>query len=332
MRLSPPAVRLRSAVLISGAALGLAVAGLTAPASAAPVAPADANAAVADDKAPPRGGPALTSAAGGSGLSGAAGTGDLAPTKSPTVTATPPAGIAQTVIGTDSRTRVNPTTTYPASAIVQIVRTAGTSTFGCTGWLYGASIVATAGHCVHPGGGADGGGGNGFYPRANYTIIPARNGGTNPFGTCTATQLLSVNGWTQSGNEGNDYGAIRLSCSAGNSTGTFGLWWQSASLTGTATTVSGYPCDKTFGEQWRHAGMTVTNTQTQQVFYQNDTFGCQSGSPVYQNRAAGSSFCTGQCVMAIHAYGTHGSSPHSTNNHGTRITEAVFNNLITWRG
>lgn len=334
MRLSPPLARLRSAVLIGGAALSLAVAGMAAPASAAP-ASADPNAAVADDKAPPSGGHLLANAAGadGAGASGTKGTGDLAPTKSPEATAKPPAGgINQTVIGTDSRTRVNPTTTYPTSAIVQIVRTAGSSTFGCTGWLYGANIIATAGHCVHPGGGADGGGGNGFYPRANYTIIPARNGGTNPFGTCTATQLLSVNGWTASGNEGNDYGAIRLSCNAGNNTGTFGFWWQSASLNGTATTVSGYPCDKTFGEQWRHAGMSVTATQTQQVFYQNDTFGCQSGSPVYQNRAAGSSFCTGQCVMAIHAYGLHGSSPHSNNNHGTRITEAVFNNLITWRG
>jgi len=345
MRLSPPLARLRSAVLIGGAALSLAVAGLAPPASAATasaetvptaaVTAADPNAAVADDKAPPGSGHLLTNTAGagGAGASGTKGTGDLTPSTSPAVTGKPPAGqFTRTVIGTDSRVRVNPTTTYPTSAIVQIVRTAGTTTFGCTGWLYGASIIATAGHCVHPGGGADGGGGNGFYPRANYTIIPARNGGTNPFGTCTATQLLSVNGWTASGNEGNDYGAIRLSCSAGNSTGTFGFWWQGASLNGTATTVSGYPCDKTFGEQWRHAGLSVTATQAQQVFYQNDTAACQSGSPVYQDRAAGSSFCTGQCVMAIHAYGLHGSSPHSTDNHGTRITEAVFNNLITWRG
>ncbi|WP_216592666.1 trypsin-like serine peptidase [Verrucosispora sioxanthis] len=215
--------------------------------------------------------------------------------------------------------------------MVQIVRTTNGTTWGCTGWLYGPSIIATAGHCVHPGGGQNGGGGNNFYPRGDFQIIPGRNGTSTPYGTCTATQLLSVNGWTQNGDETYDYGAIRLSCAAGNSTGWFGMWWQSASLTGTATTVSGYPCDKTFGQQWRHAGQTVTATHTRQVFYQNDTFGCQSGSPVYQTRAAGSSWCVGQCVMAIHAYGLHGSSPHSTNNHGTRITESVFNNLITWR-
>lgn len=339
MRLSPAVARLRTAALISGAALSLtvtgpAVLGLASPVSAAPIAATDQNAPVADDKAPPAGAHLLTSAAGagGAGTSGTKGTGELNATSSPAGTARSASPFAQTVIGADGRTRVNPTTTYPTSAIVQISRTSSTGTFGCTGWLYGTNIIATAGHCVHPGGGGDGGGGNGFYPRANYTITPARNGATNPFGTCTATQLLSVNGWTVSGNEGNDYGAIRLSCNAGTNTGTFGLWWQSASLNGTATTVSGYPCDKTFGEQWRHAGLSVTATETEQVFYQNDTAGCQSGSPVYQNRAAGSAFCTGQCVMAIHAYGLHGSSPHSTNNHGTRITEAVFNNLITWRG
>ncbi|GAB7052056.1 trypsin-like serine peptidase [Catenuloplanes indicus] len=336
MRLTTPGGRLRSA-LIGGAALSLALAGLGAPAAAVPAdsaaAPVAPHTTVADDNAPPRAVvPARAAAAGGAGISGTTGSGVLTPTTSPAVTGAraPGAGLSggfgtDTVIGTDNRTRVNPTTPFPTSAIVQIIRVDGSTTWGCTGWVYGANIIATAGHCVHPGGGANGGGGNGFYPRANYTIIPARNGTTNPFGTCTATQLMSVNGWMADGSADYDYGAIRLSCNAGASTGTFGFWWQSASLTGTATTVSGYPCDKTFGEQWRHAGMTVTSTAARRVYYQNDTAGCQSGSPVYQTRAAGSSFCVGQCTMAIHAYG--GSS-----NSGTRITEPVYNNLISWRG
>jgi glutamyl endopeptidase len=57
-----------------------------------------------------------------------------------------------------------------------------------------------------------------------------------------------------------------------------------------------------------------------------------SGSPVWQDRPPGSAFCSnGPCVMAIHAYGLHGASPHDAFNHGTRIREPVFNNLITWR-
>ncbi len=39
----------------------------------------------------------------------------------------------------------------------------------------------------------------------------------------------------------------------------------------------------------------------------------------------------GACAMAVHAYGTYGSPPFSTNNHGTRITQDVFNNLTAWK-
>jgi glutamyl endopeptidase len=337
--------RSRHLIAITLTAVLAAVTVAAAPTAAGAAAPAaGSHTAVADAGAPPAA--AVSSASAGSaesgtavagsdgaGLSGAAGSGAAGSggfSATPIAPRPPQAGI-QSIIGTDQRVRVDPTTVFPARAIVQIVRTTGGSTFGCTGWLYGPSIIATAGHCVHPGGGANGGGGNGFYPRADFTIIPGRNGATNPYGTCTATQLLSVNGWTASGDETYDYAAIRLSCAVGNTTGWFGLWWQGATLTGTATTISGYPCDKPFGQQWRHAGQTVAVTHDRQIFYQNDTFGCQSGSPVYQTRAAGSSFCTGQCVMGIHAYGLHGSAPHSNNNHGTRITEGVFNNLIGWR-
>ncbi|HEX5597211.1 MAG TPA: trypsin-like serine protease [Micromonosporaceae bacterium] len=329
-------------LLAVGVTTVLATALTTAPATAAPTAatPAGAHATVTDSGTAPSAVTLATRQLGaetkGGGISSATGTGatvsgGAAPGASDTSAAAADGIGIQSIIGTDNRVRVNPTTVFPARAIVQIVRTTNGTTWGCTGWLYGPSIIATAGHCVHPGAGKNGGGGNGFYPRGDFQIIPGRNGTSMPYGTCTASQLLSVNGWTQSGDETYDYGAIRLNCSVGNTTGWFGLWWQSATLTGTATTVSGYPCDKTFGEQWRHAGQTVQVTHDRQVFYQNDTFGCQSGSPVYQTRASGSAYCTGECVMAIHAYGLHGSSPHSTNNHGTRITESVYNNLITWR-
>ena len=44
-------------------------------------------------------------------------------------------------------------------------------------------------------------------------------------------------------------------------------------------------------------------------------------------------YCSGCgiCSMAVHAYGTYGVPPFNTNNHGTRITQAVFNNLTAWR-
>ena len=64
----------------------------------------------------------------------------------------------------------------------------------------------------------------------------------------------------------------------------------------------------------------------EQVFYPNDTTGGMSGSPVYYDRPG-----CGTCSMAIHAYGfPHGGFPHNVYNHGTRITQAKFNNLQAW--
>jgi glutamyl endopeptidase len=327
----PTPTRWRRQLVVGAVTGALAIAGGTLPASPAQAASlaSGPHAAVADGGtlrlAPVPAGLHGVSSVPGTGLSGA---GELDDVTRPS-SGTPVGGAAgpDDVLGDDNRTRVNPTTVFPVNAIVQIVRNDGTNTWGCTGWLYGPSIVATAGHCVHPGNGRNGGGGGGFYPREDFEIIAGRNFPSRPYGTCRATQLMSVNGWTGDGSANYDYGAVRLDCTVGNSTGWWGFWWQSASLTGASTTVSGYPCDKTFGEQWRHAGGAAVQLplNSRRLYYNNDTFGCQSGSPVYQNRSSGSSFCVGWCVMAIHAYG-------GSLNSGTRIVEPVFNNLIAWRG
>jgi glutamyl endopeptidase len=224
----------------------------------------------------------------------------------------------ESIIGVDSRVLVNPTTTYPARAVVLITFTGGR----CTGWLYGPDIVATAGHCVHSGGA-------GGTWKQNVRVYPGRNGTLSPYGSCTSKRLHSVSGWTTSGSEVFDYGAIKLNCTIGNTTGWLGHWWQTASLTGLPTFINGYPSDKPL-TQWRSSGF-VNFTSTRQIFYQNDTVGGMSGSPVYQFRTSGSSFCTGYCVMAIHAYGLHATAPHSTHNHATRIVKAVSDNLLAWR-
>jgi glutamyl endopeptidase len=217
------------------------------------------------------------------------------------------------IIGPDSRTLVSPTTAYPARAIGLVTVTGGS----CTGWLINKDTVVTAGHCVHSGGTS------GAW-RANVRFYPGRNGASSPYGSCSARRLHSVSGWLSSADERYDYGAIKLNCTVGNTTGWFGFFWQSATLTGLPTTVAGYPDDKPV-TQWKATG-TVAVTQDRQVFYKNDTRPGQSGAPVYYNRTN-----CGTCSMAIHAYGVHGSSPHSTNNHATRIVKAVFDNLVAWK-
>ncbi len=227
-----------------------------------------------------------------------------------------------TVFQPDDRTRIDPTTTFPASATVWLTRTDANGTRRwCSGWLYAANMVATAGHCVH------GGKGRNWVPTHELRIWPGRNGTSAPYGSCTAQQIYSVKGWVEKGQPEYDYGAIKLNCTVGNSTGWYGWWWQSASLAGTAATISGYPFDKEDGTLWTHPSRIDTATD-RQVHHFIDTWHGNSGSPIFQQRPPGSNYCTGNCVMGIHAYG---SDQYHPRNAGTRIVERVGDNLRLWR-
>lgn len=212
----------------------------------------------------------------------------------------------ESVIGTDNRYQITSTTTYPYRAIALVTSNIGQ----CTGWLIGVDTVVTAGHCVHNGAWA-----------TNVRVYPGRNGTSSPYGSCGAVRLYSVTGWTQSRNRDYDYGAIKLNCTIGNTTGWFGFRWQSSSMNGQPTYLAGYPGDKTYGTLWRHDDQ-VRMSQTYRLYYSNDTYGGQSGSPVWN----GLSGCS-PCGIAIHAYGVDATGY----NGGTRITQTVYNNLNTWK-
>ncbi|MQA31261.1 MAG: trypsin-like serine protease [Luteitalea sp.] len=225
----------------------------------------------------------------------------------------------ETVLGFDSRQRVQPTTKYPQRATAYITSSIGS----CTGWFAGPDLVVTAGHCVHTGG-------PGGSWANNVVVHPGRNDATSPYGSFAAQSLHSVIGWTNSSNEEYDYGAINLTSNIGNTVGWYGYYWQTASLDNAPAIINGYPGDKASGTQWVGADK-VRATTTRQVFYKVDTFGGMSGSPMWEDRPIGSPFCAnGPCAFGIHAYGTHGAAPHNANNHGTRIRQAVFNNIVNW--
>ncbi|MET0884501.1 MAG: hypothetical protein ABWZ13_10145, partial [Acidimicrobiales bacterium] len=172
------------------------------------------------------------------------------------------------------------------------------------------------GHCVHPGGTSDPGG---WYTDHEFT--PGENGpGNRPFGSCGATELWTLPGWYDAQSEYQDLGIIQLDCEVGNETGWFGYFSRPGpkALNGLVTHLRGYPGDKPFGTMWTDRKQ-VRVTQADMVFYRNDTFGGQSGSPVFQ----WGPYCAGPCAMAIHGYGVgHGGTPHQVNNHGVRISTA----------
>lgn len=172
----------------------------------------------------------------------------------------------ETVIGLDTRVRIQSTNLYPARATALITFNGGY----CTGWFYGPNVVATAGHCVHTGG-------PGGSWRRNVRVWPGYNAGSAPYGSYPAKWLASVAGWTNSSNEQYDYGVVKLSTNVGNTVGWYGIWWQTASLNNLPTVILGYPGDKSPAQsQWVGVDF-VRVTQTNQVFYKNDTFGGMSG-------------------------------------------------------
>jgi V8-like Glu-specific endopeptidase len=76
------------------------------------------------------------------------------------------------------------------------------------------SVVWTAGHCVNEGPGD-------FF--TNWAFVPAYRDGARPYGTWTARELLTTDGWAESGDFGHDLGAAVVNANGGATlTGTVG--------------------------------------------------------------------------------------------------------------
>ena len=230
---------------------------------------------------------------------------------------------AESVLGTDNRTQVPKTTAKPARMVALI--TMGGNQW-CSGFLISADTLVTAGHCVYDINS------NAFYDVTQLAVYPGYDGSKAnkaPYGSCGARLLVSNTGWTVGHSDEYDYGALKLACDVGQQTGWFGWWYQSSSMDGTETRNNGYPGDKPL-TQWKSTDK-VRFTDVRRLYYANDTYGGNSGSPIFTKRAATAARCTGWCVMAVHAYGVYGTFPNSTYNHGTRVTKEVSDAFFAWR-
>lgn len=218
----------------------------------------------------------------------------------------------ETVCGSDDRVRISPATAIPWRWIAQLIITfPNGSSSRCTGWFIGPRTAMTAGHCVYSRG-------NGGWARS-IEVIPGMDAAVRPFGSQVATSFRSVNGWVNDSDPNFDYGAIILpNCDLGNRVGWFGFAsLNDQSLTNLLVNNSGYPGDKPFGTQWFNAGR-ITSLGARKIYYMVDTFGGQSGSPVW--RLANDQ----RHAVGVHAYG---GCPNSA----TRITQPVFDNMLAWK-
>lgn len=226
--------------------------------------------------------------------------------------------VFETVHGADTRVLVDDTTLYPWSATASLLITArdGSQWVG-TAWFIGPRTLATAGHCVYITNSPIAAR-NGWV--LSIQVMPGRNGTQLPFGSVTATQLWTVRGWADSGDENYDYGAIVLPTDLGNQVGTFGFGvYEDVALADRVVNIGGYPADKAPGTLW-YDTHELASTSASKLFYDIDTAGGQSGAAVYLVDD-GRRIATG-----VHAYGG------PVTNSATRVSTPVYENLSAWKG
>ncbi|HMQ24920.1 MAG TPA: trypsin-like serine protease [Acidimicrobiales bacterium] len=228
----------------------------------------------------------------------------------------------ESVIGADGRIQQTVTTEYPHRAIGQLEIVEDGSLYYCTGWMIDRNSILTAAHCAYN---VDGGTND---PIESATFTPGRNGsGVRPYSYCWVNGMYAPYGWRANEEMTHDWAVMHLNCNVGDTVGWFGLFSLPGTnrFAGSRGRVQGYPTDKPLGTQWKMAG-DMHHSTDRQVFYPMDTFGGQSGAPVFKwNRPS----CGGPCGLGIHTYGVGGDTP--TLNRGTRLTASVFDKIIQVR-
>lgn len=218
------------------------------------------------------------------------------------------------VLGDDDRTLVDQVTVSPWKKIAALrIHAKNGRTYVGTGWFIGPTVLATAGHCVflHDAGG---------WPD-KIEVIAELDGTHHPFEIATADKFESSDGWVNDRNSDVDYGAIILNKPISDSIGFFAFGVaDDDQLKSNVVNISGYPADRDGATRQYFHFRNITRASSRRVYYEIDTYGGQSGAPVFMNLGEGR-----RVAVAVHTNGS------STSNYGTRIIEEVFKNLQTWK-
>lgn len=220
----------------------------------------------------------------------------------------------EVVIGDDDREQVVNTLDNPWKQIAALrILARNGKTYAGTAWFISPTVLATAGHCV-------------FMHEANgwpvsIEVIPALNGADQPFRKAITSKFESNNGWVNDRNSDFDYGVIFLDKPLDESIGYFSFAAPPDNfLVSNIANISGYPTDLDRATRQYYHARAINRASSRRLYYEIDTYGGQSGSPIWMNLGEGR-----RVAVGIHTTGS------STSNHGTRITEEIFKNFKTWK-
>jgi glutamyl endopeptidase len=223
--------------------------------------------------------------------------------------------VLETVIGNDDRVKVTDDRMHanPWRQICALrIHSKTGRLFVGTGWFIAPRVLATVGHCVFLQN-------EGCWP-SSIDVFPAKAGASQPF-QATSKNFKAVDGWVKDQSRDFDYGVILLDdATLGRRLGNFAVRAVGdAGLRGVDAKISGYPADRDRAEFQYFHERPLLSTSATRLNYEIDTFGGQSGSPIWidmdQDR-----------VVAVGVHTTGGVSINS----GTGISEDVVSNFIGW--
>jgi glutamyl endopeptidase len=236
-----------------------------------------------------------------------------------------PASVFESILGDiDRRKQILETDLAPWRMIcsLEIVSAHGLQYVG-TGWFAAPRTVITAGHCVFDpvelGGWA-----------TQIGVVVGRNG-DDSLGESISKHFSTTDRWKEAQDPDFDYAAIHLNENLGTSVGSFGMGvLPDAELNERLVNVSGYPVQPGEGRYQYFHSNRVKGLTARRLFYDIDTMGGQSGSPVWAYIDDDTS--KPPLVVGIHAYGVGGTPPtmHLVVNSGPRIVPEVLTVIKDW--
>lgn len=232
------------------------------------------------------------------------------------------------VVGSDNRTKIDNTAVGPYCNTVYVSMTfSDGKTYRGSGFMIGPKAVVTAGHCL--------------YNRdkqeyaTSVTVIPAKNGNTEPYGSATASarNLIVSSDYISKGGADYDWGIIELDTDLGSKTGWLGLRTQGDSYDNTYVWNTGYPTvvnGKNVGTTMYVGKGYVKSSSTYTFKGTWDASGGNSGGPVFANYES-----TGYTAIGILTTGsadsTFGEQYPTAYSTATRITNDMYNLFIQYR-